>query len=275
MQSKPFKDYLYATHKQDDLLSYIRSVGHFNLIEPERHSWHKNASFHELFWCIDGSGYFELNNKKYMVRPGDIWYYPAGSDHYFYPAKQNFHYRWLTIEGLTASSLFETVGLPFGVSFAGKCPEELFAKLELLINQSTKDKRLELLACGFEIITKAAIGGKRKTIKSNYVNEAKDMLDENFGNSKFNIKILANILHVNRVQLSRDFAKQFGVTISGYLQNLRLQKGLALLKNSQLSIMEIAKLCGYSSSDYFGKVILEATGKKASLYRKENSFESK
>ncbi|MBE6374309.1 MAG: helix-turn-helix domain-containing protein, partial [Lentisphaerae bacterium] len=62
-------------------------------------------------------------------------------------------------------------------------------------------------------------------------------------------------------------SRQHGVTISEYLRNLRLQKGLKMLRETELPIREIALACGFSSADYFGKVITAATGKIPSMHR--------
>ena len=267
MKKKPFRDFEFSMFIRSELPAYIRSVGHFNLHEADRPSWKSAAPFCELFWCMEGKGCFEFNGKKHLVRPGDVWYYPEGSMHYFYPADTFFHYRWFTIAGRLAPAWFESAGIPPGVSFGGRCPEELFGELELLIRQSTQSKRLKQLSIGFEILCRAASAVRRKRPVSDYIPEARNMLENGFTNPELNITALAEILHVNRVQLSRDFSHQYGVTISGYLRNLRIRKGLELLRQTDLPVAEIAAVCGYGSADYFGKVITEATGGNPSAHR--------
>ena len=97
--------------------------------------------------------------------------------------------------------------------------------------------------------------------------EAQKIIDHDFSNPELNIHRLSEILHVNRVQLSRNFSQQFGVTISGYLRNLRLQNGLELLRETTLPIAEIAWSSGFSSADYFGKVVYAVTGKQPFAHR--------
>ena len=267
MKKRGFRDGEFSTFRNSDLPAYIRSVGHFKLFELDPASCRK-VSFCELFWCLDGKGCFEFNGKKYPLRPGEVWYYPEGSMHYFYPAEDNFfHYRWFTIAGPLAPALFESAGIPPGTSFGGRCPEELFGELELLIRQSTQSMRLKQLSTGFEILCRAASGVRRKRHQNNYLEDARNLIDHDFANPGLNIQSLSEILHVNRVQLSREFSRQHGVTISEYLRNLRLQKGLELLRETSLPIAEIALSSGFASADYFGKVICAVTGKKPSAHR--------
>jgi two-component system response regulator YesN len=93
-------------------------------------------------------------------------------------------------------------------------------------------------------------------------------MEKNFSNPDLNILQLANILHVHRVQLSREFKAQFGVTISEYLRNLRMQKSLELLRAGNMTLEAIAAASGYSSADYLGKVIKNATGEHAHIHRR-------
>jgi len=268
MRKKFFRDFEFATCSRPDLPVWIRSVGHFRLDEPDRASW-KTAPFCELFWCIDGRGCFEFQGKSHLLHPGEVWYYPPGSRHCYIPADNFFHYRWFTIAGKMASNLFDCVGIPPGRSFGGACPEELFAQLELLIRQNTRAKRLKLLSTGFEILSIAASGIRRKRPPNDYLLEARRLIDRDFADPELSIKRLSELLHVNRVQLSREFSRQHGVTISAYLRNLRLQKGLQMLRETRLSIQEIALSCGFASADYFGKVITSATGEIPTRHREK------
>lgn len=267
MKKKSFVDFEYALRLSNNLSAYIRSVGHFNLTELNTKSMWKKAYFAELFWCIDGKGCFELDGKRYLVHPDEIWYYPTGSQHYFYPADGHFHYRWFTIEGPMADMFFQSVNISPGISYGGKCPDDLFAALELDIKQSTLKKRLELLSVGFQIICTAAAGVKKKYTANNFISEVRSIMDKDFSNPELNIQTLAKILHINRVQLSRDFTIHYGVTPSDYLKKLRIQKAVKLLRTTSLGLDKIASSCGFNSGDYLGKVINVFTGKKASEYR--------
>lgn len=270
MKKKSFLDTEYALKISNNIQAFIRSVGHFYLTEISPMNFWEKAWFAELFWCIDGKAYFELDGKLHLVRPGDIWYYPVGSKHYFYPADGHFHYRWFTVEGTMASAFFDMLNIPSGVSYGGRCPEELFADIELNIIQSTLKKRLELLSVGFQILCCAASCVKHKSVVNDYVAEARAIMDKDFSNSALNIQSLAKILHVHRVQLSRDFIAHYGTSPSDYLKNVRIQKAIYMIRRTSLTLFEIASLCGLNSGDYLGKLIIRSTGKKPSEYRRLN-----
>lgn len=78
---------------------------------------------------------------------------------------------------------------------------------------------------------------------------------------------LAQTNHVSAEHLSRTFKKETGKTISEYIAKLRTEKAADLLKNSKLSISEIATYVGYLDSNYFVKVFKKRYGMTPSAYR--------
>ena len=127
---KTFANCSFAPIRKSEFDFFVRSAGHFRLVRIDRGSC-KKAHFPEIFWAVDGAGYFMLNGKQHLLKPGYVWYYPPGSEHFFFPAGDFFEYRWLTIDGVSARTLFEGLGFRPGARYAGECPETLFRKLEL------------------------------------------------------------------------------------------------------------------------------------------------
>lgn len=58
----------------------------------------------------------------------------------------------------------------------------------------------------------------------------------------------------SRFYISRAFKETTGLTIMTYLNDVRIEKAKSLLQSSNLSMNEIATLCGFESQSYFGKV---------------------
>ena len=69
------------------------------------------------------------------------------------------------------------------------------------------------------------------------------------------------------------FSKQFkiltGFGFLDYLTQIRLQEAQRLLRTTSLSLGDIAELCGFSGSNYFGDVFRRYTGISPSGYRKK------
>ena len=128
----------------------------------------------------------------------------------FFPAGEFFEYRWLTIDGRQAHNLFQGLGIRAGVHYAGECPGALFNKLELEISFPERKRRLAALSLAFSILTLAVSGTKRTTRRKGCAEEARLMIDEDFSDPELNIERIAELLHVNRVSLSRSFSRLYG-----------------------------------------------------------------
>ncbi len=64
---------------------------------------------------------------------------------------------------------------------------------------------------------------------------------------------LANYVNISRRQLERLFQKYLNCTPSRYYLKLRLARARQLLKQTSLSIIEIATACGFVSTPHFSK----------------------
>lgn len=91
-------------------------------------------------------------------------------------------------------------------------------------------------------------------------------LNQNYTEPIF-LQKLADDHHISAEYLSRTFKKEIGQNITDYISGLRTEKAASLLRNSKLSIAEIAAFVGYSDSNYFVKVFKKHYGMTPSAYR--------
>jgi len=78
---------------------------------------------------------------------------------------------------------------------------------------------------------------------------------------------LAQSAGVSARQLNRLFTEKLGRSTMRYYRDLRLDKAQSLLRNSPLSLTEIALACGFASSSHFSRAYAESFGKPPSAYR--------
>lgn len=92
-------------------------------------------------------------------------------------------------------------------------------------------------------------------------------IDHNF-QSKLFLKDLSVKFFINQVYCCQLFKKNLGKTFSEYITDLRIKKACGLLKNTDLSIEEIAAKVGYMDYYYFNKVFKKQCGITPSRFRK-------
>ncbi len=101
---------------------------------------------------------------------------------------------------------------------------------------------------------------------SPHVALAIDWMRKNY-TKQVNLNDMCNEIEISYPHLSRLFLKEQGLTPIEFITQLRIEHGIHLLLNTDLTIKEIAKRCGYSSANYFTKVYKKAMNVTPSQYR--------
>jgi len=86
---------------------------------------------------------------------------------------------------------------------------------------------------------------------------------------------LENMAHkygFSLAHFSRRFKECTGCRFKEYLVSIRLKEACNLLLNTKKSITEIASLCGFESSNYFGDAFKKIKGVSPAIYRKSNNL---
>ena len=87
---------------------------------------------------------------------------------------------------------------------------------------------------------------------------------------KITVEHLAGEFHTNRTSLLTEFKKHTGQSVNRYLVQMRLGMAATLLRDTQLSLEEIAERTGFSDISYFSKVFKKEIKITPSEYRRIN-----
>ncbi len=96
------------------------------------------------------------------------------------------------------------------------------------------------------------------------------MIESNLS-SDLTLSELANTLNINASYLSTVFKKETGKTVTGYVNEKRIELAQELLKTTNLQIQTIAQYCGIVDVHYFTRLFKKTTGVSPKQYREENS----
>ncbi len=135
---------------------------------------------------------------------------------------------------------------PFNLSVLSKSIESL------LYNRKQIQKYLKQLSFAAPHAQIKNEEGKNTDKEIAFIGRVNEIINDNLDDSSFTVEILAEELHISRVQLYRKTKAVLGITISDYIQNIRLEKSKELLVGeNDLSIADIAYSVGFSSPNYF------------------------
>ncbi|MDO5425096.1 MAG: helix-turn-helix domain-containing protein [Eubacteriales bacterium] len=84
---------------------------------------------------------------------------------------------------------------------------------------------------------------------------------------KFTLSDLAKEYHISEAYFSSLFAKTAGVSLMNYIMEVRVEKAIGLLLQTDQKINDIAVSVSYEDTRYFAKVFKKITGESPSEYR--------
>ena len=95
---------------------------------------------------------------------------------------------------------------------------------------------------------------------------ARDTMDHDYA-SPLDIPSLARVALMSPAHFSRTFTATFGETPHRYLQRRRIERAMAMLRDHERSVTDVALAVGYDSLGTFSRTFREITGSSPSEYR--------
>lgn len=99
--------------------------------------------------------------------------------------------------------------------------------------------------------------------------KAIDFIDENLEND-LTVKTISKHLNVSKNVLYNKFHERLNCTVNQYVNKKRIEKSLAFLLKTDLSIEEISQKTGFSGASYYSKAFKKQMGVSPLKYKKEH-----
>jgi AraC family L-rhamnose operon transcriptional activator RhaR/AraC family L-rhamnose operon regulatory protein RhaS len=252
---------------------------------------HKHADFYELTIILSGSATHIVNNEKYMIRKGDIFVVGRDLIHGFENPTNfkicNIMYKPEIVLN-TTHDIQESAGFhalfvlepylsrDFHFTNHLQLPVNIFETVNQLISslvheyQNQHNGRTTMLYSLFwnlVVLLSRAYQVEDKP-KDSLLNIAVPLayINKNYRNP-INVEALAEQAHMSVRNFSRVFHKAYGISPINYVIQLRIQHAYELLLDPDISISEIAYLCGFQDSNYFTRQFKHASGFTPREYR--------
>lgn len=214
--------------------------------------------FHDLTYVISGKATYYVNHTPIEITPGNLLYIPPGAlrsaktdpDNLLIMYAVNFN--WLYQSDLILP--FETkTYIPWKSQ-----TKFLYTTLNRLWREHKPGYILETRSV-FCLILSTFLKehnelNAEKSEKSVYIEKVKDYIVNNYSNHKINVSLLAELVDISPNYLSTLFKKQEKISITSYLNQIRVQNAMELIITENTPIYEIAEHCGFTDAYYFSKV---------------------
>jgi AraC-like DNA-binding protein len=161
---------------------------------------------------------------------------------------------------------------PFNINFRN--PEPIIEIFKEATNAWKEKKYFHntiIKKCIYEIIAKIKKEQKRNYIptqKEKLITPAVEYISKSFTENNVSVKKAAELCGISESYLRRIFTEKYSISPKEYIIKLRLDYAKQLLKSGQLSVSEIATMCGYFEPCHFSREFSKRTGISPSEYEK-------
>lgn len=220
-------------------------------------------------YVLEGEGYVTQNGRDTAVTAGKIYILKKGDDHNYYSSSENpWRKIFMNLYGdLPVRMLFE-YNLQDSCIFDGHELKYLFDQIEQAVKRGDNSVECHARLCGIyvEIVTRLSIMQRLKVADPEAA-RVKEHLDSNT-NRMVNNQELADIIFRSNDYMIKHFKKQYGLTPYEYQLREKINIACSLLKNSAMTVSEIAESVGYSDPHYFSGLFKSRRGQSPAKYRR-------
>lgn len=237
------------------------------------HFMHHHNSF-ELFYIISGEREYFIEDEFFKMKAGDLVIVPANALHrtdgkgalrFLINFSQAYLEKFLTTDMISALPIFKPAVFRTSEEQRGR----LHAKFNSLFTEYSSRAETgyiesdSAIAARFLEILLTVLNSEnfyvRELSSDSRTEKIVKYINENYA-SISNIEEIASHFYISKYHLCRIFSQSLGTGLIAYLNTIKIRSASKMLKETDLSITEIALKCGFNSPSYFCKIFKSEKG---------------
>ncbi len=270
--------------KLDDFrASYVQNLG---LKSPAMSHFHAHNTL-ELFYLCNGERLYIINDKYYPIKKGDLVLIDSETIHRTAPTTVPDYERILIQIPKHYLQNINCIEFSPLKCFQYDSPVVILPKKEQTIIEtmlyniideaSTQEEgyKASIQMYILQILIRSnrytnhssSARPERKNQFHKYISQVVMYINKHYM-EPITIDMLADKFYISNSHLARTFKKVTGYSIIQYLNITRIRTAKMLLRQTNLSIMDISEKVGYNNVTHFGRIFKNATGYTPTEYRK-------
>ena len=222
-----------------------------------------------IHYIHKGSGTYSARGQVYELKAHDAFLiYPDEITYYVASESDPWEYSWVEFNGTAVTKYLSAT------PFSAESPVVYFAENaeQAILNlvQAEPVNPYEITGLLYEFLG-ALVTDKPKSVSmaDEYVKAAISYVHTFYYNTTLNVDQISTYVGIDRSYLYRLFKEKMGVSPKKYITEYKLKTAGKLLRETNLSIGQVALSVGFDDQLYFSTAFRSFFGKSPSNYRKD------
>ena len=277
--SRPYSKYNFGMFNPTNAINSIQMIDigyHDHTVVKAPMAKPRAQHYHTFHIILEGQGTLHYKNKNYKLSAGMVFYLPPDILSLYLPKENDpYKYVWIGVNGnelpnlLKKKNLTENnpiVHLKNSQKTVQLCKRFIDTHTQVNI---TEEKMLSFFFSFMDTLKESFKPESSTSQAAKYIEHIKILIANNYMHLNFSIDSLASIMHLSHSWLCALFKKEMGMSMQEFLISVRINKASELLVETDLSINEVAYLCGFNDSLYFSSLFKKKTLFSPTQYRKK------
>lgn len=222
-----------------------------------------------IHYIHKGSGTYSVRGKEYKLKAHDAFLiYPDEITYYIASNDDPWEYSWVEFNGTGISKYFSATQFCADKPVMLDVPKAEEAILKL--SETDSDNAYEITGLLYSFLGAFVTDSpKSGSMADEYVKAALSYIHTFYYDTTINVDRISSYVGIDRSYLYRLFKEKMGVSPKKYIMEYKLKMAGKLLRETSLSIGQVALSVGFDDQLYFSTAFRSFFGKAPSSYRKE------
>ena len=267
------------TEREDPLTSslYITDIGYY----PHAHNHYRQRlepiTEHVLIYCVEGAGWYELYDKRTILKAGEFVILPAGVPHTYGASENPWTIYWVHFSGEHSPIYVKGAQTPQGIDVKINSRihnrNSLFEEMLVTLEQGTQleDLRYVSSLLHYYLATMRYLHQYRHAqsdLSIAPIDAVIHYMKENI-ETHISLEDIARYMGYSVSHFSAFFRQHTGHSPIHYFNILKIERACELMRDTNLKLNQISYRVGIEDNYYFSRLFSKHVGMSPSAYREQ------